>query len=72
MRKINAVLFAALAVIFIFPVAATVILSFKSGSGFSLKPYADLLFDCFVFYPFFWNSVLYAAAITIVQLAVII
>lgn len=72
MKKINAVLFTALALIFIFPVAATVALSFKSGGGLSLKPYADLLFDCFVFYPMFWNSMLYATAITIAQLAVII
>ena len=72
MRKINAALFTALALIFIFPVAATVVLSFKSGGGLSLKPYADLLFDCFVFYPMFWNSMLYAVAITIAQLAVII
>jgi len=36
------------------------------------KGYVDLLFDCFVFYPMFWNSVIYAAVITIVQLAVII
>lgn len=72
MRKINALIFTILALIFILPVAATVIFSFKANGGFSLQGYADLLFDCFVFYPMFWNSVLYAAAITIVQLIVII
>lgn len=72
MRKINAFVFTVLAVVFVLPVAATVVFSFKSGSGFSLQGYADLLFDCFVFYPMFWNSVLYAAAITVAQLAVII
>ncbi len=72
MRKINAFVFMLLALIFILPVAATVVLSFKAGGGFSLRGYADLLFDCFPFYPMFWNSVLYAAAITAAQLIVII
>lgn len=72
MRKINAFIFTVLALVFVLPVAATVVFSLKSNGGFSLQGYADLLFDCFVFYPMFWNSVLYAAAITIVQLAVII
>lgn len=72
MRKINAVIFTVLALIFVLPVAATVFISFKSDGGISLQGYADLLFDCFPFYPMFWNSVLYAAAITIVQLVVII
>lgn len=72
MRKINAALFTALALIFIFPVAATVTLSFASEGKPSLGGFADLLFDCFVFYPMFWNSLLYAAAITVLQLAVII
>lgn len=68
MRKLNAVIFAVLAMIFILPVAATIVLSFEHG----LQGYADLLFDCFVFYPMFWNSVIYAAVITLVQLVVII
>ena len=72
MRKINALIFAILALIFVLPVAATVFFSFNVNGGFSLQGYADLLFDCFVFYPMFWNSVLYAATITIVQLIVII
>ena len=72
MRKINAFVFTVLALIFVLPVAATAVLSFESDGGFSLQGYADLLFDCFVFYPMFWNSVLYAAAITVAQLAVII
>ena len=72
MRKVNAVIFTVLALIFVLPVAATVIFSFRAGGGFSLQGYADLLFDCFVFYPMFWNSVLYATAVTVVQLAVII
>ncbi len=68
MRKLNAVIFAVLAVVFILPVVATVLLSFEHG----LQGYSDLLFDCFVFYPMFWNSVIYAVVITLVQLVVII
>lgn len=56
------------AIAFAVPVVFTIIMSFQYG----LTGYADLLFDCFVFYPMFWNSVLYAAVITVVQLIVII
>lgn len=72
MRKMNAVIFTLLALIFVLPVAATVVMSFSSEGAPSLQGYSDLLFDCFVFYPMFWNSVLYAAAITAAQLIVII
>lgn len=73
MRKfIKNLLIILAAIVFIAPVAATVLMSFVSGGELSLQGYADLLFDCFIFYPMFWNSVLYAAVITIVQLAVII
>ena len=72
MKKLNAVIFTLLAAVFILPVIATVALSFMVGGMPSMQGYADLLFDCFVFYPQFWNSVIYAAVITIVQLAVII
>ena len=68
MKRVIAVVFSLLAVVFVLPVIATILLSF--GSGF--QGYIDLFFDCFVFYPMFWNSVIYAAVITIVQLLVII
>lgn len=68
MKKLYPVLLALLALAFFLPVAATVILSFKNGFG----GYCDLLFNCFIFYPMFWNSVIYAGVITLVQLAVII
>lgn len=68
MKKLIAVIFVLLSAVFILPVIATILLSFESG----FQGYIDLLFDCFVFYPMFWNSVIYAAVITIVQLAVII
>ena len=72
MKKLNFVIFTLLAAVFFLPVAATAVLSFSSEGAPSLQSYADLLFDCFVFYPMFWNSVIYAVVITLVQLAVII
>ncbi len=72
MRKVNAVIFTVLALVFVLPVAATAALSFTVEDTPSIQGYVDLLFDCFVFYPMFWNSMLYAAAITIIQLVVII
>lgn len=68
MKRVIAVIFSLLAVVFVLPVIATILLSFSSG----FQGYIDLFFDCFVFYPMFWNSVIYAAVITIVQLLVII
>ncbi len=68
MKRVAPVIFSLLAVVFVLPVTATILLSFSSG----FQGYIDLLFDCFVFYPMFWNSVIYAAVITIVQLLVII
>lgn len=68
MKKTVGILFSILAVVFVLPVIATVILSFACG----FQGYLDLLFDCFIFYPMFWNSVIYAAVITLAQLAVII
>ncbi|MFG6393392.1 MAG: carbohydrate ABC transporter permease [Lachnospiraceae bacterium] len=52
------------AVIFIIPVVMTVV---KSAGH-----YKGLLFDCFIFYPMFWNSLFYAAVITLIHMAVII
>lgn len=72
MRKLNAVIFTLLAAVFFLPIISTVVLSFSAEGMLSLQPYADLLFDCFVFYPMFWNSVIYAVVITLVQLVVII
>ncbi len=68
MTRVIAVIFSLLAIVFVLPLIATILLSFSSG----FEGYIDLFFDCFVFYPMFWNSVIYAAVITIVQLLVII
>lgn len=72
MKKLIGIIFALLSAVFVLPVLATVFLSFYSEGTLTLQEYKDLLFDCFVFYPMFWNSVLYAAAITLAQLVVII
>lgn len=72
MKKLIGIIFALLSAVFVLPVLATVFLSFYSEGTLTLQEYNDLLFDCFVFYPMFWNSVLYAAAITLAQLVVII
>lgn len=72
MKRVNAVLFTALAVVFLLPVGATIVLSFSVDGAASIQGWSDLLFDCFAFYPQFWNSVIYAVVITVVQLAVII
>lgn len=72
MRRVNTVAMFLIAVVFAAPVVATILLSFSAEGTLSLQPYADLLFDCFVFYPMFWNSVIYAVVITIAQLVVII
>ena len=58
MKKLIGIIFAVLSAVFLLPVAATVFLSFYSEGGLTLECYNDLLFDCFVFYPMFWNSVL--------------
>lgn len=72
LKKFGIIIFVIAAIIFAAPVAVTVYLSFRSDSGITLQSYADLLFDCFIFYPMFWSSVLYAVVITLVQLLVII
>lgn len=72
MKKLIGIIFALLSAVFLLPVAATVFYSFYSEGGFTLGGYKDLFLDCFVFYPMFWNSVLYALAITLAQIPVVI
>jgi multiple sugar transport system permease protein len=70
-KLLIAVIIAGMALLFIFPVAASIIKSFWVDSAISLKNYVQLFFDCFIFYPMFWNSLLYAVVITLLQLVVI-
>jgi multiple sugar transport system permease protein len=70
MKKVIIVLTSA---VFFLPVIMTAVMSFTDGNMRStLQNYADLLFNCFIFYPMFWNSVLYAVIITAAQLLVIV
>ena len=70
------VLFAAfmmlVAVLFLLPIIATIVKSFRVDASFSIEGYVQLLFNSFIFYPMFWNSILYAIVITVFQLLIII
>lgn len=68
MKKLIVGLISCLGFLFFVPIGATVILSLGQEGYFSPQGYVDLLFDCFTFYPMFWNSVLYAVVITMGQL----
>lgn len=52
------------AVFFLVPVVLTVLHSLYMDGKVSLAGYKALLLNCFPFYKMFWNSVLYAVAIT--------
>jgi multiple sugar transport system permease protein len=70
LKKVLLILAAAL---FFLPIILTAGQSFSSeNNAVTLQNYDDLLFNCFVFYPMFWNSVLYAAVITLAQFLIII
>lgn len=61
------------ALLFILPVIMTAVYSLMSESHtITLQNYSDLLLNCFIFYPMFWNSVFYALVITAIQLIIII
>ena len=60
------------ALLFIAPVIMTLAESFRFEGMFSLERYKRLLFNCFDFYPVFWNSVLYGVSITLLQLVIAI
>ena len=70
-RTLLNIIYAFIALVFAFPVICTVYLSFNSQDKFFLG-YQELLFNCFSFYPAFWNSVLYTAVIIVLQLIIII
>lgn len=72
MKKVVFIVLAALALLFLAPVVVTLIMALLSGSELTLENYSDLLFNCFAFYPMFWNSVLYAGVITLLQFVIII
>lgn len=61
------------AALFFLPVVVTAVMSLIGGDGTAtLQNYSELLLGCFIFYPMFWNSVLYAVVITLAQFIIII
>ena len=64
------IILAVLAVIFVIPVVSTALKSFSFESHIGLGQYWELFVTNFTYLDFFWNSVLYAAAITAVSIAV--
>ena len=64
------IILAVLAVIFVIPVVSTALKSFSFESQIGLGQYWELFVTNFTYLDFFWNSVLYAAAITAVSIAV--
>lgn len=71
-KLLFAVFIVLLALLFSAPVIATVVKSFIVGETFSIDGYFELFFNCFIFYPMFWNSMLYAIVITAFQLLIIV
>lgn len=72
MKHLLRILLLLLAAVFFLPTLATLLLSFYPDGQAGLSGYDELFFDCFRFYTMFWNSVLYAYAITALQLVVIL
>ncbi|MCL2079097.1 MAG: carbohydrate ABC transporter permease [Oscillospiraceae bacterium] len=71
-KVLSAVALSLAAGLFLTPLAAVMGASFWAGGKATLQNYDDLLFDCFNFYPMFWNSLSYAAVILAVQLVVVV
>lgn len=70
MRRVITVILYILSCVVLIPVAGTVIMSFVVDGKLSIKAWKDLLFDCIVFYPMFWNTLLYALMIAALSLIV--
>lgn len=52
------------AIFFLVPVGMTLVRSFLVSGRGSLAGYRELFFNCFPFYRFFWNSVIYSVLVT--------
>ncbi len=70
-RIIFGVTYTVAALTFAFPIFYTVFYSFKNTDRIT-SGYSELFFNCFSFYPAFWNSVFYTTAIVVLQLIIII
>ena len=76
MKKRNAfallrlIILAALAAVFVIPVVSTAVKSLSFEGRIGLGQYWELFVTNFTYLDFFWNSVIYASAITAVSIAV--
>ena len=70
LTALRLVILAALAVIFVMPVVSTAIKSLCFDGKIGLGQYWELFVTNFTYLDFFWNSVLYAASITAVSIAI--
>lgn len=64
------VILAVLAAVFVIPVVSTAVKSFSFGEKIGFAQYWELFVTDFTYLDFFWNSVLYATAITVVCIAI--
>lgn len=67
---IRLILLGIFALLFVIPVISTAVKSFSFEGRIGLKQYWELFVTNFTYFDFFWNSVLYAAAITVVCIAI--
>jgi multiple sugar transport system permease protein len=65
--------FVLLAILFFVPIVTVFVFSFLDDNlTVTLRNYDELLFNCFIFYRMFWNSVSYGVIIAFVQIFIII
>ena len=67
---IRLILLGIFALLFVIPVISTAVKSFSFEGRIGLKQYWELFVTNFTYFDFFWNSVIYAAAITVVCIAI--
>lgn len=67
---IRLILLGIFALLFVIPVISTAVKSFSFEGRIGLKQYWELFATNFTYFDFFWNSVIYAAAITVVCIAI--
>lgn len=67
---IRLILLGIFALLFVIPAISTAVKSFSFEGRIGLKQYWELFVTNFTYFDFFWNSVIYAAAITVVCIAI--
>lgn len=70
-KRVQTIIFVCLALVYLFPVIVTVFKSLQYGDSLlTLRQYVELLITDYTVLRYFWNSALYAVAITVVCLLV--